>query len=94
MKEKADTEKKLDATQVFTNLMKRITAAPDPDSVTLNIDEAVVYTQINRQLLAQRRYRGDGPVFIKPSPKTVLYRKGDIDEWLNGNLRHTTAVAA
>lgn len=94
MTEKTDAKEKVDAAQVFTDLMKRITAAPDPDSVTLNLDEAVVYTQISRPLLAQMRHRGDGPLFIKPSPKTVLYRKGDIDEWLSNNLRHTTAVAA
>ncbi|MEE8684884.1 MAG: hypothetical protein SOI64_07575 [Bifidobacterium mongoliense] len=44
--------------------------------------------------LAQLRFTGKGPKFLKPTPRTVLYRKGDIDAWLDGSVRTTTAEAS
>lgn len=37
---------------------------------------------ITPNLLAQMRFRGDGPPFLKPTPKTVLYRMSAVEEWL------------
>lgn len=38
-------------------------------------------------LLAQMRLRGDGPPFIKPSPKKVVYAEVSLHEWLASRER-------
>ncbi|MDO5534148.1 MAG: hypothetical protein Q4F65_05815 [Propionibacteriaceae bacterium] len=38
---------------------------------------------------AQRRYRGDGPTFIKLGRK-VFYRPEDVDAWIADNLHERT----
>ena len=46
--------------------------------------------------LAQRRFIGLSPRFLKPSPKRVLYRESDVIEWIEGSERtqtNRTAVA-
>lgn len=37
---------------------------------------------MTQPLLAQMRWRGDGPPFIKPSPKKVVYLESSLHEWL------------
>lgn len=46
--------------------------------------------------LAQLRFngaaeRGEGPRFLKPTPRKVIYRASDIVEWLEASERFTTA---
>lgn len=41
-------------------------------------------------LLAQMRFRGDGPPFIKPSPKKVVYAEASLNEWLGSRERTQT----
>lgn len=46
--------------------------------------------------LAQLRFngaaeRGEGPKFLKPTPRTVVYREADIIAWLEGSERTGTA---
>lgn len=48
--------------------------------------------------LAQLRFngaaeRGEGPKFLKPTPRTVVYREADIIAWLEGSERTGTAEA-
>lgn len=43
--------------------------------------------------LAQLRYRGTGPKFIKAGRK-VLYRWSDVESWLDDNTRTITGDAA
>lgn len=40
--------------------------------------------------LAQMRYRGDGPRFIKPSARRVVYAESAITEWLNARVHSST----
>jgi len=40
--------------------------------------------------LAQLRYEGRGPKFLKPTPRTVVYRRRDVIVWLNEHERTTT----
>lgn len=40
--------------------------------------------------LAQMRYRGNGPKFVKLGPKSVRYRDSDIKEWLEQNVKDRT----
>ena len=44
--------------------------------------------------LAQMRFKGIGPKFLKPSPRTVVYRESDIIEWLESSERTGTAEVA
>lgn len=40
---------------------------------------------------AQLRYRGDGPKFLKPSPRIVLYRRADVIAWIESSERTITS---
>lgn len=44
--------------------------------------------------LAQLRFTGKGPKFLKPTPRKVLYRRHDVIEWLEASERTTTAEVA
>ncbi|PLS25284.1 DNA-binding protein [Bifidobacterium imperatoris] len=79
------------ASSIYTSLMERIATNPNPDDIVMSPDEAAAYTSLPKGQLAQLRYAGQGPAFLKPAPKTVLYRKGDIDVWLSASVRHSTA---
>lgn len=43
--------------------------------------------------LAQMRFKGIGPKFLKPTPRTVVYRERDVLEWIEGSERTSTAEA-
>lgn len=40
--------------------------------------------------LAQMRYRGDGPVFVRAGRRRVLYRWADVDKWIQESLHSRT----
>jgi predicted DNA-binding transcriptional regulator AlpA len=40
--------------------------------------------------LAQLRYVGGGPRFIKLTAKAVRYRQSDLDAWIAGSVRENT----
>ena len=44
--------------------------------------------------LAQLRFQGRGPRFIKPSPKVVVYALSAIEAWLSESERSGTAIAS
>lgn len=44
--------------------------------------------------LAQLRYTGKGPKFLKPTPRTVVYRESDCLAWLEASERTSTAEIA
>lgn len=52
--------------------------------------EAAAYLRTTTGALAQLRYTGSGPQFIKAGPKRVLYRQSDIDQWLDAQTRTIT----
>lgn len=68
-----------------------INAGDDANDIRFTIPEAAAYIPMPRGQLAQLRYKGKGPKFLKPTKRTVLYRKRDIDEWLNQSERTSTA---
>jgi predicted DNA-binding transcriptional regulator AlpA len=57
------------------------TALPKQIAAALNMTEAA---------LAQTRYRGTGPRFIKAGPRRVLYRWSDVQAWLDANTLQRT----
>lgn len=85
-------EELAEQTARFTALMARIAASPDPDNLRMTIPEAAVYVPMTPGQLSQLRYTGTGPKFLKPAPRTVLYRKADLDQWLNSSVQNTTAT--
>jgi hypothetical protein len=42
--------------------------------------------------LAQMRYRGDGPRFVRAGRRRVLYRWVDIEQWINESLHVRTDI--
>jgi hypothetical protein len=44
--------------------------------------------------LAQLRFTGRGPKFLKPTARTVVYRERDVVDWLEASERTSTAQAA
>lgn len=40
--------------------------------------------------LAQLRYTGKGPKFYKPSPRVVLYKWSDVQNWIEGHAQTKT----
>ena len=52
--------------------------------------EAAAYTRLTREALAQLRFRGRGPRFLKPTPRVVLYRRSALDTFLQASEREIT----
>ncbi len=59
----------------------------------LSPEEASAYLRLSVGHLAQLRYRGEGPKYLKPTAKTVLYRRSDLDSWLNASAVEPGVVA-
>ena len=57
----------------------------------MRIPEAAEYLQMTPGALAQLRYTGKGPRYMAPTPKTILYKRSWIDEWLQASERTGTA---
>lgn len=53
--------------------------------------ETAVMLRISPNTLAKMRCRGDGPPYIKPTGRTVLYDKEDIHRWLDDRRRLSTS---
>lgn len=83
-----------DTEQTREQVRHRVSNAADPDDLRFTVSEASAYIPMPKGQLAQLRYTGKGPRFLKPTARTVLYRKGDIDEWLNASVRTSTVEAA
>lgn len=62
----------------------------DIDDPLLTPREASEYTRLTRESLAQLRFRGRGPRFLKPTPRVVLYRRNALDSFLNASERNDT----
>ncbi|WP_018142827.1 helix-turn-helix transcriptional regulator [Alloscardovia criceti] len=52
------------------------------DTEILTPDTASKYLHITKGTLANMRYQSTGPTFIKVTPRKILYRKCDLDAWL------------
>jgi hypothetical protein len=48
---------------------------------------------MTRGRLKMLRFHGDGPEFLKPTPKTVVYSERRVREWLEGTARTSTREA-
>ena len=51
--------------------------------------QAAEYLTLSKQTLDLWRCQGRGPQFLKVG-RAVCYRRSDLDQWLNGQVRHST----
>jgi hypothetical protein len=49
----------------------------------MDAKNASLYTGLAVKTLAQLRYQGKGPRFVKPTGGKVFYYREDLDAWLN-----------
>ena len=52
--------------------------------------EAAARLGLTVRFLEARRYRGDGPAFVRISPRCVRYRDSDLQEWIEARVRMST----
>lgn len=55
-----------------------------PEAVALRIGVKV-------HTLAKWRVAGDGPKFVRVSPRMIRYIESDLDQWMRERVRHSTA---
>ncbi len=65
-----------------------ITSVPD---CLLTPQQAAQKIGMTVRFLEQRRHRGGGPRFISVSTRAVRYRLQDLDAWIEGRARTSTA---
>lgn len=54
-------------------------------------EQAGKYLGLSPSTLAKMRMRGDGPPYSKAGARVVLYRKVDLDDWLQERTRISTS---
>lgn len=64
-----------------------------PDYLTPD-DVVSLVPGISRGLLSRLRFLGTGPKFLKPTPRTVLYRASDIFAWIEASEQSSTSESA
>jgi len=47
-------------------------------------------TGMSETALAQGRYRGTGPVYLRLSARTIRYREADVQAWIDASARTQT----
>ena len=53
--------------------------------------EAAEYLGYTPRFMQMRRYKGDGPKFVRISQTALRYRPEDIEEWVRGRVRASTS---
>lgn len=73
---------------VWNTLQAKLSTAVNPGELLMSPEEVSAYTGVSVPSLAMMRYRHMGPDYSKPSPRAVMYRKRDVDAWVNaGNVQ-------
>lgn len=75
--------------------------APPPSPAQSPINPAVYYTtpeaakvlRLSVTTLRSLRVSGEGPPFLRLSPKRIVYSGGDLLNWLDGRRRASTSEA-
>lgn len=65
----------------------------DQPAMLLTPAEVSAWTGLSIGALAQLRYKGRGPDFVKLTPKTVRYMRSDVQQWIESQVRTQTRVA-
>lgn len=48
----------------------------------LTAGEVSAYLRVTEAALAQMRYRGTGPDFVRLGPRSIRYRREDLNRWI------------
>ncbi|WP_374830586.1 helix-turn-helix domain-containing protein [Paenochrobactrum pullorum] len=59
----------------------------------LTSSEAAEFLRVKPNILAEYRMTGEGPIYIKQSARRILYRRDDLETWLNKRTFQSTAAA-
>ena len=59
------------------------------DQEFIHAEEVKEITGLTVAALSQMRYRGIGPRFYKPTPRTVLYKRSEVIAWIEASARAT-----
>src|SRR5690606_22344200 len=81
---------------VTNNMDMLIWKSPKPDRITMEKyrspkEVCDIIPGMTEALLAQMRFRGDGPPFIAASPKKRVYSEASLHAWLASRERTSTA---
>lgn len=60
----------------------------------LTIQQVSAILGVKPGALAQMRYEGRGPKFVKVSAKVIGYRESDLEAWIESRVRQSTAQEA
>ena len=63
-------------------------------SELLTPEQAGQLLSMSSHYMAQMRYLGNGPVYIKISAKTIRYRRADLESWIDAHTQTRTRVVA
>ena len=58
----------------------------------LNVKEAATYLNVSKSKLDKLRMKPGGPKYCKPAGR-IIYRKCDLDEWMEQSVRVSTSHA-
>lgn len=61
-----------------------------PAGALMTVQQTGEYLGLKVQQLAQMRYLGTGPQFVKLNGRAVRYRQSDLDAWIETRLRDRT----
>ena len=56
------------------------------EDVLMTPEDVTAWTGLSTGALAQLRYKGTGPKFVKPTPRTVLYFRSHVLMWLEQSV--------
>lgn len=71
--------------------MEKVKEAPGREIYLTPEQTCELVPGMTKSNLAQLRFTGKGPKFLKPTPRTVVYRERDVIEWLEASERTSTA---
>lgn len=58
----------------------------------MDAKEAATYLRTSPSTLAKYRMNGAGPAYIRQSTRKTLYRRSDLDAWLNAKTFTSTSA--
>lgn len=64
------------------------------DEPFIQAKEAGAIVGLSPAALAALRYQGEGPVYYRPTPRTVLYRRSDMIAWVEASAQAHDASGA
>jgi hypothetical protein len=57
-------------------------------------EDVAELTGMSLKALGYLRWHGGGPRFYKPTPRTILYKRAEVLEWLEASAQTKTGVPA